>query len=500
MAVSKIDPNITEDYLLHSKESLYFERKGRDTKRSKIADEIIGMLNADGGVLAVGIEDDGTFNSTKEFKADANGYRKLCQEMIQPTPHVQIEEVAINGNIVYLYHILENNENVFSRKDTNDVFKRIGDSNCGPLDINEIDNLRYDKNLRSYEDQIVEDFDVEDFDYQLIDEYKNNLKFEGSYDELLINRNLAKKTKDGTMYKNSAILLFSKDPDKYIPSAYVRYVRYDGSFEGNGASYNVVKDERIMGNIPTVIRKTSEFLRASLGDYYYFDTENGVFRKVPEYPEDAWLEGVVNAVFHRSYNLQGNCILIKHFNNSLEISNSGPLPAQVNVNNIRERRFSRNPRIGRVLYEMGFVRELNEGVKRIYSSMDEYKLEEPCYTDENSIVTLKLINASYSNDKNISREVLEKIAKNYKEYNSTKKAIIDKLLYHGDSTLEEIEKTSKSGLRAIQSNIKGLMDDGIVVRYSEKIRDKNAHYGILRPISERYESNTNRGRNNIKRT
>ena len=133
------------------------------------------------------------------------------------------------------------------------MFKRIGDSNYGPLDINEIDNLRYDKNLRSYEDQMVEDFDIEDFDYQLLEEYKNSLRFDGSYDDLLINRNLAKKTKNGIVYKNSAILLFSKDPDKYIPSAYVRYVKYDGSFEGAGSKYNVVKDERIMGNIPTVL-------------------------------------------------------------------------------------------------------------------------------------------------------------------------------------------------------------------------------------------------------
>lgn len=107
IAVSKIDPNITEDYFLHSKESLYFERKGRDTKTSKIANEIIGMLNADGGVIAVGIEDDGTFDDSKKFRSNTNEYRKICQEMIKPSPHIQIEEIVINGNIVYLYHILE---------------------------------------------------------------------------------------------------------------------------------------------------------------------------------------------------------------------------------------------------------------------------------------------------------------------------------------------------------------------------------------------------------
>ena len=167
-AVSKIDPNITEDYLLNSKESLYFERKGRDTKRTKIANEIVGMLNADGGVLAVGIEDNGIIDEGKTFISDIDGYRKLCKEMIQPTPNIKFEDIKINNNTIYLYHVSENNENVFSRKGSNEVYKRIGDSNYGPLNISEIDNLRYDKNLRCFEDQIVEDFDTEDFDLQLI--------------------------------------------------------------------------------------------------------------------------------------------------------------------------------------------------------------------------------------------------------------------------------------------------------------------------------------------
>ena len=78
----------------------------------------------------------------------------------------------------------------------------------------------------------------------------------------------------------------------------------------------------------------------ALGDFYFLNMETGRFERVPEYPEDAWLEGVVNALYHRSYNLQGNCVYIKHFDDRLEISNSGPLPAQVTVENIREQRFS----------------------------------------------------------------------------------------------------------------------------------------------------------------
>lgn len=270
-----------------------------------------------------------------------------------------------------LYHVDSNYERIYRRKDNGKVYKRAGSSNY-ELSLEDIRNLEYDKNLRAYEDGVVEDFNKNDFDLAILEEYRTKINFKGDYDELLEYRNLAKRDKHNQLkYCNSAILLFSKNPDKYIPSSYVRYVRFRGKYLGVGKDYNVVKDIRVEGNIPTQIRKTRELLSHSLNDYYFYDIETNLFLKKPEYPEDAWIEGIINAVFHRSYNLQGNCIMIKHYDNRLEISNSGPLPAQVTIDNIKEQRYSRNPRIGRVLFEMEYVRELNEGVKRIYSAMEK---------------------------------------------------------------------------------------------------------------------------------
>jgi ATP-dependent DNA helicase RecG len=60
MALSRYNTAITEEGLRTNPESQYFERKGRETKPSKIANELIGMLNAGGGTLVYGIADDGT--------------------------------------------------------------------------------------------------------------------------------------------------------------------------------------------------------------------------------------------------------------------------------------------------------------------------------------------------------------------------------------------------------------------------------------------------------
>ena len=76
------------------------------------------------------------------------------------------------------------------------------------------------------------------------------------------------------------------------------------------------------------------------------------------------------------------------FDDRLEIHSPGKLPNIETVENIKHERFSRNPRIARTLTEFGWVREMNEGVKRIYSEMESYFLHEPKYTEPGNKVVL----------------------------------------------------------------------------------------------------------------
>ncbi len=108
----------------------------------------------------------------------------------------------------------------------------------------------------------------------------------------------------------------------------------------------------------------------------------------------------------------------------LEISNSGPLPAQVNVENIRTERYSRNPRIARTVEYMGFVRQLNEGVSRIYQSMEKSMLSIPEYIERNGNVYLTLRNKISNHTKTIPDEILKSIQNNWPSYNDTQRKIL----------------------------------------------------------------------------
>lgn len=480
-SISKHTSIASLDYIRKSPENLYLERKGlgeKHLKPTKLANEIIGMLNADGGIIALGISNSGEIDDLNQLSDEIlNDYRKVCHVFIKPGAKVQIEEVVLpGGELIFLYHVDQDYETMFCRSDNEDVYKRVADSNMGPLTNEQVDKLRYDKSLRRYEDTLREEFDSADLAIDVIEQYKNKIEFEGTLVDLIIKRNLAARKNKTVVYKNSAILLFSDDPDKYIASAYVRYVRYEGIRELSGDDFNVIKDEKFYGNIPKIIDQLQTFLKGAIGNYFYFDSKQGKFVSVPEYPYEAILEGIVNALFHRSYNLQGNCIYIKHFDDRLEITNSGPLPAQVTVENIRQERFSRNPRIGRVLFEMGYVRELNEGVKRIYSLMEKLMLPEPIYKDNNDIVTLILKNnPAMQRIKSVSKS-LSKIEKTWDEFNSTERSILEHLINEQHATVEGIADFTGLTIQAVRPYLNKFITSGIVERNTDKTRDINAKY------------------------
>lgn len=486
--VSKIDPIATVDYLCSASEYLHLERKGvteKGLKPSKLANEIIGMLNADGGIVALGISDDGVIEDLAQCEdAVLLQYEKVCQEFITPPANVTLEKVIMpDGELVFLYHVAQDYENMYMRSDNENVYRRVADSNYGPLSNDEVDKLRHDKHLRQYEDQLRDDFSPADLDQSALRAYKDHLQYDESVEQLLVKRNLAIEKNDRLVYKNSAILLFAQDPDKYIASAYVRYIRYDGEKPKSGSNFNVLKDQRFDGNILSLIQQVRDFVSASLDDFYFLNMDSGRFESISEYPEEAWLEGIVNALLHRSYHLQGNCIYIRHFDDRLEISNSGPLPAQVNVQNIRTQRFSRNPRIARVLYDMGYVRELNEGVNRIFSSMEESMLTKPEYTDIDDTVTLILTNKVSRHKKTIADHILDNITKNWDKYNTTERQIIQCLFVNFSPTVQEVAEYCDVSEKAVRGYLNRLIDEGVVAKVTDKQRDKNAKYMFRKKLT-----------------
>ncbi|MCR5828059.1 MAG: hypothetical protein K6G53_06550 [Bacteroidales bacterium] len=88
----------------------------------------------------------------------------------------------------------------------------------------------------------------------------------------------------------------------------------------------------------------------------------------------------------------------------LEIKSPGRLPNIVTVDNIFTTRFARNPLIFRVLTEMELVRELNEGIPRVFKEMKDAGLPEPKIVETAANVTVVLYNGKTAADNSQTTE------------------------------------------------------------------------------------------------
>lgn len=172
-------------------------------------------------------------------------------------------------------------------------------------------------------------------------------------------------------------------------------LRYDDNSRGTGARMTLRAggDQRYRGSIPTQINEAAECVRTLIPTRQTLDIA-GRFETQPIIPEEAWLEGLINAVVHRSYSISGDHVRIELFPNRIEITSPGRFPGLVDPHRPLDiARHARNPRIARVCSDLGITRELGEGIRRIVETMRARGLSDPVYEQTTSTVHLTLMAA-----------------------------------------------------------------------------------------------------------
>lgn len=223
--------------------------------------------------------------------------------------------------------------------------------------------------------------------------------------------------------------------------------------------------------------KVRDFVRTQLREFQYLDND-GQFKTLPEYPEFAWFEGIVNAVTHRNYSIFGDYIRIMMFDDRLEIHSPGKLPNIVTVENIKHERFSRNPRIARTLTEFGWVREMNEGVKRIYSEMESYFLHEPKYTEPGNKVVLTLENNILSRHLKVNDKMMKKYDE-FNDFNDDEEAILHIMYNTGEKmTTALAARITNRGRNFASKLLKSLVNKEILEWHGTSKQDRNQYYTL----------------------
>ena len=338
MTANRIDAALTADpesagaLLLDIGEGQWFERKSARVPVKKLAAALVAFANADGGTIVVGLSEGRVEGIDALSNQNRNDLRQSHISQVQPPIRATYEEIRClredGGEATLLVIRVGPSERVHELNDAS-CYLRVGDESIR-LTFDQRRELVYDKSTSQFEAGIVAGTSIDDLDPGLLENYRSAVSASQELESLLRNRGLADRSGAVTV---AGYLLFGKHPQEHFPNAHIRIVKFLADERGTGSRLNVEGglDFRVEGPIPRAIMEAQKLLE-ELVPKRRFLGEEGVFEDHPLIPRDAWLEGLVNAVIHRSY--------ITRRTRSMRTSRSCSRPSRLHVG-LRTRRGGR---------------------------------------------------------------------------------------------------------------------------------------------------------------
>ena len=187
---------------------------------------------------------------------------------------------------------------------------------------------------------------------------------------------------NGDYLTNAAMLLFSKDPERYQLGAFLKI----GYFKTDA---DLLYQDEVHGSLLKQVDKAIEliylkYMRAKI-------TYEGI-QRIERYfvPEAALREALLNAVCHKQYQ-SGIPVQISVYEDRLYVANVGSLPEDWTLEKLMNKHTSKpyNPNIAYVFYLAGFIESWGRGVEKICNALKADNLPMPEYTVNSGDIMIK---------------------------------------------------------------------------------------------------------------
>ena len=188
-------------------------------------------------------------------------------------------------------------------------------------------------------------------------------------------------------FTNAALVLFAKQPGRWLPHARVRVTRYAGK-KGDA----MLADEWFEGPAIRVLHAAFEWVNKNTGTASHFPSGELQRTDQPHYPAAALREGLVNALVHRDYENPSGGMTVGLYPDRLVIWNVGRLPDGWTAMSLKRGHSSmpRNPDMTHVFYLRGYMENLGIGTQRILAECKRAGVPEPEWKSDEQGVTLTL--------------------------------------------------------------------------------------------------------------
>ena len=344
-----------------------------------ISEEICAFANTDGGILLIGVTDNGIIKGCHYDNTKASQIQNTLAK-IQPRLRLEVEKIEVDGKAVVAIHCPAPKAEKRVFMISGQLFIRDGASSEKLTSPEEVTKFLQHANAIHFDEAISSRFDyARDFNQSEYDQFLELSGINSRNDPLMILSNLDLVT-TGNTFKNAAVLLFANDLQGIYHHAKIRCVQFKGI-----TKVNILDDQFISGTIYEQFHHCMRYLKRNLKTSYKIETA-GPREEILEIPEVVLREALLNSLAHRNYYETGACIMVEIYDDRVEVTNPGGLVPSISKNDFGKISVSRNPLLFTMLQRMRLVEQIGTGIGRMRQAMIDQGLPEPEFSYEGMFI------------------------------------------------------------------------------------------------------------------
>ncbi|MBK9012805.1 MAG: putative DNA binding domain-containing protein [Saprospiraceae bacterium] len=348
--------------LIAQGENLALEFKREDVTADSVAKEMVAFANAGGGILLIGIEDDGQLSGILNSKIDEAWAVNIARNNIIPALNIMASFVKVDEKNILFIEVPKGKDKPYQTNKFQFLI-RVGSTNRVATQT-ELLRLFQHSGALHYDKLGVESTSESMLNYSKVSHYFNifNIQFDTETPEqrekLLRNADIL--TEDGKLTV-AGTLCFSLNPSKYLYQTGVIFAH----FNGEAITDELIDRQEIIGTLDYVIDTSLAVVKNNLK---VPSKIVGAKREEqpPAFSDKTLREVITNACVHRDYSIAGSQIRILLFNNRLEVHSPGRLPNTITIDKVKVgASYPRNPVIASFLTNLRYIDKLGRGIPMV---------------------------------------------------------------------------------------------------------------------------------------
>ncbi len=347
-------------------ESSVLEFKAEKARGESIAKGIVAFANTDGGTLLVGVRDDGTVEGVRDRRVEQRVVQ-ICRNNIVPSLIPRFAFTEIDGETVLAVEVPRGPDRPYRVKTSGKFYIRAGSSSLEPTN-EELVRLFQNGDLVHFEVKPVHGARPNDLNRSYLEEYLHRyrsiddpVETEEEFLGILRNLHLLESANGEEIPTIAGMILFGKDPARFLPQTGVKAVCFDGGDE----AADILEMKEFTGAVRDVMDGSLRFADRHSRTGVRFDADEVRRTDLEQYPAAIVRELIANAVAHRDYAVWGATIRLFVFDGRLEVRSPGTLPDTLTVDRVKAGvSYHRNPIIMQTLKDYGFVEKIGRGILR----------------------------------------------------------------------------------------------------------------------------------------